>query len=304
LSDYLIGTGGWAYFKIPNKVSLKAYSEIFNFVEVNYTFYQYPTTETVYKWRRTVPKQFTFSVRCNQELTHKIGLRPVNESYQTLYQMRTYCEILHSPYLVLETPAAYVMNQDNIDDAKEFFSTINLKGINLVWELRAPINQAVTSLMQDFNIIHCVDLSKERPSYNSDITYSRLFGKGQHNLYQFTDNELVEIDQKTKDTNSKTVILSYHGMRMNTDAQRFLQYKKTGNFMPVTSYVGLDSAKAVLAEDTKFPSSKAELEQKQGWKVIDLTLDRRIHLSELLNKIPNKTYANLDEVINELGGVL
>ena len=40
--DYLVGTGGWGYFNVPNKPRLKAYSEIFNFVEVNNTFYQYP----------------------------------------------------------------------------------------------------------------------------------------------------------------------------------------------------------------------------------------------------------------------
>ena len=42
VTEYLVGTGGWAYFTVPNKQSLKAYSEIFNFVEVNYTFYEYP----------------------------------------------------------------------------------------------------------------------------------------------------------------------------------------------------------------------------------------------------------------------
>ncbi|MGA2387142.1 MAG: hypothetical protein ABSG33_11510 [Candidatus Bathyarchaeia archaeon] len=35
--DYLVGTGGWAYFNIPNKPALKAYSEIFSFMEVNST---------------------------------------------------------------------------------------------------------------------------------------------------------------------------------------------------------------------------------------------------------------------------
>jgi uncharacterized protein YecE (DUF72 family) len=51
LTDYLIGTGGWAYFKIPDKPPLKAYSEVFNFVEVNYTFYEYPDLGMVEQWR-------------------------------------------------------------------------------------------------------------------------------------------------------------------------------------------------------------------------------------------------------------
>jgi uncharacterized protein YecE (DUF72 family) len=45
--NYLVGTGGWAYFQVPGKPSLKAYSEVFNFVEVNSTFYEYPSQRTV-----------------------------------------------------------------------------------------------------------------------------------------------------------------------------------------------------------------------------------------------------------------
>ena len=84
-------------------------------------------------------------------------------------------------------------------------------------------------------------------------------GKGQHNIYQFTDDELVEIQHQAEETNSKQIILAYHGLRMNSDALRFQQRLKTGNFLPVTSANGADSAKAVLAEDAKFPSSKSEL---------------------------------------------
>ena len=93
MTDYLVGTGGWSYFNVPNKPALKAYGEIFNFVEVNYTFYEYPTVQTVERWRRTVPKDFTFSVRCHQDLTHKIGLKPVDEAYEAFYKIKTYAEI-------------------------------------------------------------------------------------------------------------------------------------------------------------------------------------------------------------------
>jgi uncharacterized protein YecE (DUF72 family) len=46
-----VGGGGGPYFKVPGKYSLKAYSEVFNFVEVNYTFYGYPDTRRVQRDR-------------------------------------------------------------------------------------------------------------------------------------------------------------------------------------------------------------------------------------------------------------
>jgi len=300
VTDYLVGTGGWAYFKVPHKSSLKAYSETFNFVEVNHTFYEYPDRRTVERWRKIVPKGFTFAVRCHQDLTHRIGLKPIDDAYFVLNQMVAYCRVLEAPFLVLETPASYAMNQKDVDMARDLLSSTNLRGVRLVWEIRAAVTPAAVDLMQDFDVVQCVDLSREKPIFKSDVVYSRLFGKGTHNIYQFIDNELADIDRNAEAESHKIVALSYHGIRMNSDALRFLQYKRTGKFMPVTSFTGVNSVKAVLAEDAKFPASKAGLIKHQGWKVVDLSLDRRAHLSDLLVDIPEKKYTSIDEVAEAL----
>ncbi len=300
MTNYLIGTGGWAHFNIPGKSSLKGYSEFFNFVEVNHTFYEYPPTSRVEQWRRTVPDDFTFSVKCNQQLTHVIGLRPIAEAYRAFDQTLTYCKILKAPFLVLETPARYEFNEEAGKEAKEFFSTINIGDVHLIWEFRSPPREQVRALMRDFNIVQSVDLSREIPNPRSDVIYSRLFGKGEYNAYQFTDDELVEIDQRILASQARTVVTSFHGLRMNTDAARFKRYKETGSFFQVTSHTGTDSAKEVLSEDAKFPTSKSALIEDQGWKVIDVTTEKRAHLSDYLSEIPDRTYNNVDDVVKEL----
>ncbi len=300
MKDYLVGTGGWAHFKVPDKSSLKAYSEVFNFVEINYTFYEYPDTRTVERWRRTVPKDFTFAVRCHQDLTHKIGLKPINEAYHVLDQMTTYCRILDASFLVLETPHSYVLNKDNVCNVRDFFSSLNLRESRLVWEIRSPLTTELVKTMQDFNVVHCVDLAQEEPSFMSDVVYTRLFGKGKHNIYQFSDEEVVEIDQKISKSEAMIAAVSYHTVKMTTDAIRMMQYKKTGEFLPVTAFTGVDSVRAALSEDAEFPSSKKDLVEHQGWKVVDLTSEKRVHLFELLSKIPQKIYNNADDIIQEL----
>jgi uncharacterized protein YecE (DUF72 family) len=307
VTEYLVGTGGWAYFNVPGKSALRAYSEIFNFVEVNYTFYEYPDLRVVEGWRRTVPQTFTFAVRCHQDLTHRVGLRPVDEAYAVLAKMKAYCGILRAPFLVLETPASYELNIQRLSDAKALFSSVNLSGVRLLWEARAPVTQEAAKMMQDLNIVQATDLSREQPKVQSDVMYSRLFGKGQQNLYQFTDEELFNIDRKVLDglaSGVKKVSLSYHGARMYSDAARFLGYMKTGKFMAATSAVGVESVKAVLSEDAHFPLSKSELLAKQGWKVVDVKLEKRVHLSELFKLIPDRTYADLTEVSKALEGII
>ncbi|MCW3977383.1 MAG: DUF72 domain-containing protein, partial [Candidatus Bathyarchaeota archaeon] len=71
MTRYLIGAGGWAYFRVPGLHPLKAYSKAFNFVEVNSTFYETPNVKLVESWRKLVPPDFEFTVRCNKALTHK-----------------------------------------------------------------------------------------------------------------------------------------------------------------------------------------------------------------------------------------
>jgi len=83
LKEYLIGTGGWAYFKIPRIHPLVAYSKAFNFVEANSTFYQIPSLRDVETWRRLVPPDFYFTVRSHSSITHKRQLQLTPETFET-----------------------------------------------------------------------------------------------------------------------------------------------------------------------------------------------------------------------------
>jgi len=84
---------------------------------------------------------------------------------------------------------------------------------------------------------------------------------------------------------------------MYKDAARFKVYQKSGTFASVTKTTGLASLKTVLEEDAKFPATKSELIEKQGWKVFDLTATEHVHASKLLEKLPDKRYAGVEEVI-------
>src|SRR5712692_1491067 len=70
--DIIVGTGGWAYFQVPDQDSLRAYASVFNFVEVNSTYYEFPDLRAVARWRSRVPKGFEFAVRSHQDLLNAI----------------------------------------------------------------------------------------------------------------------------------------------------------------------------------------------------------------------------------------
>jgi len=307
LPKCLIGAGGWACFQVPGVNPLVAYSRAFDFVEVNSTFYVMPSLKLVESWRRLVPPNFEFAVRCNKSLTHRYKFQPIAEAFDVLNRMITICGTLKAEVLHMQTPATFQFTRTNVDLMHNFFSSADLKGIRVALEVRGsdrPLNPDFVKMMQDFNMVHCVDLSKdEEPAYESDILYSRLFGKGPHNIYQPTDEELRKIDKKASRKKHKTVAVSFHFVRMYKDAARFKIYKETGKFPMVTKSTGLDSLTEVLREDAKFPSSKEELISHQGWKLIDLTEDKRVHATYMLERLREKTYNSVDEVVETLQSV-
>ena len=87
---------------------------------------------------------------------------------------------------------------------------------------------------------------------------------------------------------------------MYRDAARLKIYKKIGTLPNVTKTTGLASLRRVLEEDAKFPTTKSELIEKQGWKVFDLTETEHVHMNALLEKLPDGIYGNIEEVIRVL----
>jgi uncharacterized protein YecE (DUF72 family) len=305
MADYRIGAGGWAYFKVPNLDPLTAYSKAFNFVEVNSTFYETPLLKQVASWRKRVPAEFEFSVRCHRDLTHKYKLEPIKESHEILLESIEICRTLKAPILQIQTPPSFRVTAQKASDLKDLFSSSDMKGIRIAWEIRGKgqgnqLPDYLLKVMQDLDIIHCVDISKEDPAYKTDILYSRLFGKGKHNIYQFDDKELRQIHEKARKGKEKKVVLSFHGLKMYLDAARLKVYEEKLTLPPVTRSVGLSSLREVLSEDAKFPTTKKDLVENQGWKVFDSTPTERIHASEVLQELTEKSYQSLDKVIASL----
>jgi uncharacterized protein YecE (DUF72 family) len=304
LTEYLIGAGGWAYFKVPGIHSLVAYSRAFNFVEVNSTFYEIPKIESVESWRRMVPEKFEFSVRCNKKLTHELKFEQVPETYEILDKMVRICEILRAEILHFQTPPSFEYSRANIELVKDFILSADLDKLKIALEVRNSnsLESSFGKMLQDLDIIHCVDLLKDqKPIYFNEICYTRLFGKGIHNIYQPLDSDLKHVDHTIITSGAKKAVVTSHSVRMFKDAARFKIYKETGEFPMVTKSTGIDSLAEVLREDARFPSNKSELVNHQGWKVIDLTPTKRVYASDLLSKLPEKTYYGVDDIFQVLG---
>jgi uncharacterized protein YecE (DUF72 family) len=100
---FLIGTSGYSYPGLPPKGwfgafypdakkkgfdELKYYAQIFNAVEINFTFYRPPTSTMAKSWVAKTPDDFNFTIKLWQKFTHpmKIGRKPPEDQWQPATQ--------------------------------------------------------------------------------------------------------------------------------------------------------------------------------------------------------------------------
>jgi len=285
--------------------SMEKYYENFNLVELNTTFYKYPKTSTLIKWREKVPKNFEFTVKAHQDISHKFKLK-AELSIKAFEQMKEICKALKARILLIQTPGSF--RPDKLEDAYKFFSKINRENLTLVWETRGPswedpaAQKKLAEMLQELNITHVTDPLKTMPTHTNNTAYFRLHGLGQRMYYyQYTDEELKKLHNLIKplNTKEKEVYVLFNNLSMLDDSLRFKNYLKTNSFPSLTGAVGLESVKRVI-ERTKYPATKSLLLKRVGWKLVETEENKQIRLNELLKNIPSKAYKNAEEVLREI----
>ncbi|MGQ9624045.1 MAG: DUF72 domain-containing protein [Candidatus Bathycorpusculaceae bacterium] len=286
--------------------SMKKYFENFSLVELNTTFYQYPKVETVSGWREKASKEFEFTVKAHQDISHKSKMKVEDLSIQAFEQMKQICKVLNSKILLFQTSASFT--PDKLADAERFFKEIKREELTLVWETRGPTWEKIETyrelekVLKELNVTHVTDPFMATPAYVGDIAYFRLHGLGkQMYYYQYSNAELQKLKELITpyEKRSKTAYVLFNNLSMLDDALRFMHYLSKGTFPKVTSEKGLASIKEVVRK-TRFPASKSILVKRIGWKLVELENDKQVRLETFLKSLPSKTFKNADELVAEL----
>ena len=296
--DALVGAGGWGYFS----GGLEAYARGFRFVEVNVSFYRRIPEATARRWRSRVPDDFVFALKANQAITHADRLRASARARAAFSHDLRIARILRSPFLILETPPGLRFEAAQVLGLRELAGRA-VDALRLGLEARAyrgqkKLPEALRRTMEQDRVLDVVDLSQGPPRVPDEVVYTRLFGPGPANVYQFDDAELRAIDRASGDT--ARAAFTFHGVRMYTDAARFLAFKRSGTFPSATATRGPASLEEVLRPDARFPATREELEREHGWKVIDLDDRTRVHAALLIENLPSRGYVSVADVLSEI----
>jgi uncharacterized protein YecE (DUF72 family) len=117
-----IGTSGWNYKhwlgrfypeRFPAKDMLEFYSQHFDTVELNNSFYHLPLIKSFRTWRETVPKNFVFAVKGSRFITHMKKLKAPKTSTKRFFARAKHLQDKLGPIL-FQLPPHWPVNLERL----------------------------------------------------------------------------------------------------------------------------------------------------------------------------------------------
>jgi uncharacterized protein YecE (DUF72 family) len=218
-----IGTSGYTYsWNKAKPTPFQWYvNQGFNSVEINASFYRFPTESWIKTWQAVAPNEFTFSIKVHRSITHYTKLKG-----KSLELWKRFSRSLGSlgkkrvDFWLFQMSSSYKYNQKNLETIRTFFEKTRL-GNKAVVEFRDTSWWKAIKEIENMDIVFCsVDapgLPHNLISMN-DAVYLRLHGFKKWYNYVYSDKELDKILSKLKklNANKKAIYLNNnHGMLKN-----------------------------------------------------------------------------------------
>jgi uncharacterized protein YecE (DUF72 family) len=219
-----IGTSGWSYkewervFYPDSKTpKLSYYSSVFNTAEIDSTFYTNPSKGMVLGWVKNTPKDFEFSVKLPQTITHKKKLDLRAGAEIDLLEFLDLIDPLREAGklgpLLIQLPPSFSKN--NLDDLEEFLKSLphNKKHYMFAIEFRNKswLNEvgALNRLLSRHNVARTVVDEPLLPvdlTPTADFSFIRWHGRGSRPWYNYRYNneEIEPWTERVKEQAQKT----------------------------------------------------------------------------------------------------
>ena len=228
------------------RMKLRDYAEMFDLVEVQHTFYQPPGPVALRRWREEVPEEFEFTLKAWQLITHEsrsptyrrlrrklsdaelagVGsFKPTPIVLEAWNVIREAADILRSRSILFQCPASFKPTEENLENMRHFFTTIDRGELRFHWEPRGgwPA-ELVRELCDDLRLTHVVDPFAV-PTVTPEFVYYRLHGRTGFR-YVYEDFELDELLEMIEPDAPAYVL--FNNVKMREDGARFREVVRRG----------------------------------------------------------------------------
>ncbi len=213
MGKILLGTSGWSYeewvgpfYASKSEPKLQRYSSIFETVEIDSTFYSYPTEKTVLGMARAVPPGFVFAAKVPREITHR---RALDIKYGAAEAMDRFVKLMKPMgdagvlgCLLIQLPPSMRYNPERLES---FLERID-REFSIAVEFRHPswMNDEAFTLLRRLDVAYTIvdePLLPSRVEATADFAYVRWHGRGKRPWYNYhyTEAELRGWVEKLKE---------------------------------------------------------------------------------------------------------
>ncbi len=190
LNNILLGTSGWSYrdwigpfYKKKEKSMLKAHSKVFKTVEIDSTFYAYPSKGTVMGWVKYSPEDFVFTAKLPKLVTHEKMLN-LDEGVEE--DLNRFCDLIRPILLngklgclLIQLPPKYAFDLDHLEKffqilPPEFKFAVEFR--HLSW-----MRKEIWKLLKKYGVAYTIvdePLLPPEVHVTSDFAYFRWHGHG------------------------------------------------------------------------------------------------------------------------------
>lgn len=210
---FYFGTSGWYYDDWVNNFYPKDieknewliyYSQRFNSVEVNASFYRLPFKNMVKGWNNKTPDDFLFTFKGSRLITHNKKLKNVDESLNRFFKRIKMSDKIG---VVLWQLPPFLKKDLNL--LENFFTKLdsNIKQC-IEFRHKSWFEEDVFDLLRRYNVAYCIISAPGLPStikVTSDFAYFRWHGINDWYKYNYSKNELNGWASKIKQLDVKDV---------------------------------------------------------------------------------------------------
>jgi len=235
-----IGTSGWQYYhwygkfypqNLKSKDFLKFYSQHFNTVEVNTSFYRFAKEKTFQNWKKQVPKNFLFAIKFHRLFTHFRKLKLNKEDRRILEETLKSYQVLRKnlgPVLIQIPPSL----KKNLKVLQSFVKNLKkFSKIRFAIEFRHKswLDKEVYQFLKKNKIAFVISDSPRWPTdfvKTTDFVYVRFHGKPKLFASKYELQELKEYSEKIKKLKPKTLFVYFNNDFEGYAVENALEFKK------------------------------------------------------------------------------
>ncbi|GBC72743.1 hypothetical protein HRbin04_00135 [archaeon HR04] len=237
------------------RVTWQEYTRLFNAIEVDSTFYRLPRVDTAKRWFESTSGKVRFCIKAFQCITHPLTsptwkragsqmpkinqeryghLKPTEENFEYWNSTLAVCKAVNAKICLLQLPPSFECNDEYVNNAIAFLSSIRRDGISIGIELRnrswmAEENRGKLLSILDRDVVHVTDPFTWIPLVVGNIAYLRMHGKlsirGNTIRYDYShmysDYELVRLKNIVDALSADEIYIMFNNINMHEDALRF-----------------------------------------------------------------------------------